>query len=380
MKKLMRIRLINWHRFADNTVNISDSVLLSGNSGSGKSTLLDAIQLVITCSKNNFNKAAQDKGKRTLNGYIRCKIGSEEQPFERVGPITSHVALEFYDEEKSRFFIVGVVMDSESEEKEPKAAWYVMENTKLDDELFLNGKQVKSTSVFRSTNKSIQQWATSQAEAKKIMLTRLGRLEDKFFSLIPKALAFQPINDIKDFVYSYVLDKKEINIAMLKENVQSYQKLEKVLSDVRKRIQELEEINKKEQEVQGFIRNDMRYEYFMARAEVEITYAEIESAQNQIKHDILRHKELEQERTSLAQEKEDRQNVIEALNLEIHGDKDYQALEEQRQKERRLCADLQEHRENLKEIKNDAKKHMSRQAHYKRKKIQRPLSESMRKS
>ena len=41
---------------------------------------------------------------------------------------------------------------------------------------------------------------------------RFGRIEDKFFRLIPKALAFRPIDDIKDFVYSYVLDEKEVNI------------------------------------------------------------------------------------------------------------------------------------------------------------------------
>lgn len=52
---------------------------------------------------------------------------------------------------------------------------------------------------------------------------RFGRIEDKFFQLIPKALAFKPIDDIKDFVYSYVLDEKEVNIDHLRENVRSYQ-------------------------------------------------------------------------------------------------------------------------------------------------------------
>ena len=66
---------------------------------------------------------------------------------------------------------------------------------------------------------------------------RFGRLEDKFFSLIPKALAFKPIHDIKDFVYSYVLDEKEVNIDALKENVRSYQDLERMLQDVKKGLQ-----------------------------------------------------------------------------------------------------------------------------------------------
>ena len=65
---------------------------------------------------------------------------------------------------------------------------------------------------------------------------RFGRIEDKFFQLIPKALAFKPIDDIKDFVYSYVLDEKEVNIDNLRENVRSYQELEKTLEGVKNRI------------------------------------------------------------------------------------------------------------------------------------------------
>ena len=43
----MKVRLINWHRFLDETIEIGDSVLLSGENGAGKSTLLDALQFVI---------------------------------------------------------------------------------------------------------------------------------------------------------------------------------------------------------------------------------------------------------------------------------------------------------------------------------------------
>ena len=75
-----------------------------------------------------------------------------------------------------------------------------------------------------------------------MMKQRFGRIEDKFFQLIPKALAFKPIDDIKDFVYSYVLDEKEVNIDHLRENVRSYQELEKTLEGVKNRIEKLSEI------------------------------------------------------------------------------------------------------------------------------------------
>ena len=76
MKKLTRMKLINWHRFNNCTIEFGDSTLLSGENGAGKSTLLDAIQFVIICSTGYFNKAAHENGKRRLTGYIRCKTTS----------------------------------------------------------------------------------------------------------------------------------------------------------------------------------------------------------------------------------------------------------------------------------------------------------------
>ena len=100
MKKLTRMKLINWHRFNNCTIEFGDSTLLSGENGAGKSTLLDAIQFVIICSTGYFNKAAHENGKRRLTGYIRCKTGKENQPYERTGEISAHVALEFYEERR----------------------------------------------------------------------------------------------------------------------------------------------------------------------------------------------------------------------------------------------------------------------------------------
>ena len=155
MKALKKVRLVNWHRFRNETITFSGSVLLSGENGAGKSTILDAIQFVSTCSKAHFNMAAHEKGKRNLNSYIRCKTGREDRPFERTGELSAHIALEFFDGAKGSPFIVGAVMDSASEEKEANAAWYLMENQTLEDGIFFDGSRVKGISAFRSTNKNV---------------------------------------------------------------------------------------------------------------------------------------------------------------------------------------------------------------------------------
>ena len=81
MKKLTRVKLINRHRFVNATIDLEKSTLISGENGAGKSTLLDAIQFVIICSTNYFNKAAHENGKRKLTGYIRCNTGRENKPY-----------------------------------------------------------------------------------------------------------------------------------------------------------------------------------------------------------------------------------------------------------------------------------------------------------
>ncbi|MFA6800904.1 MAG: ATP-binding protein, partial [Acholeplasmataceae bacterium] len=87
MKKLTKIKLVNWHLFANQTIAINDNALLSGENGSGKSTLLDAIQYLLVGGRSGakFNVAATDDARRTLEGYIRGRIGAENKEYLRNG-------------------------------------------------------------------------------------------------------------------------------------------------------------------------------------------------------------------------------------------------------------------------------------------------------
>jgi len=351
VKLLKKVRLINWHRFQDETIEFAESVLLSGENGAGKSTILDAIQFVITCSKAHFNKAAHEKGSRTLNTYIRCKTGREDKPFERTGALSAHIALEFYDEAKKRPFIVGAVMDSATEEKEPNTAWYLIENKGLKDEFFKKGNQVKGVSAFRASNKEIQVFAATITEAKKMMKNRFGRLDDKFFSLIPKALAFKPIHDIKDFVYSYVLDEKDVNIDALKENVRSYQDLERMLNDVKRRIEELSFICEKEREVENYLRIDRYQQYYIARAEKELTDEKIKRAKNNIRYEELKKKESLQKQEEFEKLRDLKAQMVVDLEVELKSDNEYQAFKELERKETELKDQIKQDKQEVAELK-----------------------------
>lgn len=348
MKKLTRVKLINWHRFTNVTIDFGTSTLISGENGAGKSTLLDAIQFVVTCSTNYFNKAAHENGKRKLTGYIRCKTGRENKPYERTGEISAHVALEFYEEKKNQYFVVGAVIDSASEGQETTAR-YLIDNSRFSDDMFFQGKAPKSITQFHHSNdKRINNWCKTVQEAKKMIKNKFGRIEDKFFSLIPKAMAFRPIDDIKDFVYSYVLDEKEVNIDILRENVRTYQDLEKTLEGVKKRINKLEIIEKHHRQVLDGLNKDKMYEYFIQRAEADITRERIAALQKDVHSEEYRLEEEKKKIKSVTKEKNEKQEIRDNLRTELAQDKEFLALDEQK----KVLVNLEERMAGLKSEKD----------------------------
>lgn len=350
MKKLIRVKLINWHRFTDTIIDFEKSTLISGENGAGKSTLLDAIQFVITCSTNYFNKAAHENGKRKLTGYVRCKTGRENRPYERTGEISAHVALEFYEEEKHKYFIIGAVIDSSSEGQE-KTVRYLIDGVRLENELFYNGKVPKSISQFRTSNsKRIRQWCTTDKEAKAMVKNRLGRIEDKFFRLIPKALAFRPINDIKDFVYSYVLDEKEVNIDILRENVRTYQDLQKTLENIKIRLARLEEVEHFHKLIMDGAGKDAMYEYFLERAQADKLMEIIKNLENALVHENIRLKECSGKIIELKKEKAERQKIRDDIYTELASDQAFIARDEQEKKLKALELRLEELQEEKREL------------------------------
>ena len=85
MKKLTRIRLINWHLFENTTITCQGTTYLIGVNGVGKSTILDAIQFALVGGQRDvrFNRAAMSGSQRTLTSYVRCELGTEGQRFLR---------------------------------------------------------------------------------------------------------------------------------------------------------------------------------------------------------------------------------------------------------------------------------------------------------
>ena len=328
MKRLTGIKLVNWHAFVDETIKIKNSVLLSGENGAGKSTILDAIQFILTCSKNNFNKAANENSKRNLAGYVRFKTGRENKEYEREGDITSHVALEFYEESKQNYFVIGAVIDSASESSE-KILWYRIEKCKLSDIKFIINDEPVDISNFKAYGKDINLKTFNRViDAKNDFSNRLGRLNDKFFELLPKASAFKPISNVKEFVYSYILDEKEVNIEDLRENIRTFKEFEELLHEVKVQINSLSDIKNKYSAYEATSRTIKSQEYLILMAEEEKLKNELEAKKKSLIKLNIRVESLQKDIEKIVDDIRAKTNISNKLKVDLNSNSEYRALEE----------------------------------------------------
>ncbi len=287
MKKLCRIRLINWHYFDNETINVKGSFLISGENTSGKSTVLDAIQLVLTTNTRKFNTAANEKSKRDLKGYVRCKTGNEDSTYVRTGSIITYVALEFFEERTSKYFTIGVKIDSPDEESKLIVKWF-REECRLEDLKFVTGSRPSTNEDFRKNDKKVQ-LISQVSEAKLRFGQRLGNLEDRFFDMIPKSLAFKPMDNVKDFINKFILPERTIEVATLRNNIAVLKELEDLMDVTKVKIEELNSILLKNDEIIFKEREIKINEILIKRAEVETKKIEL---QNIIKENEKREQNL----------------------------------------------------------------------------------------
>ena len=239
-KTLTKLRLVNWHYFGNETITFKGVNLFSGENGAGKSTILDAIQLVLTTNSRKFNLAANTDSKRTLKSYVRGKTGEEGNEYIRSGAVISYIALEVYEEAKQRYFVLGAKFDSPDMESDVKRKWFCEEGT-LDQLSFITDNKPSRDEQFKNNGRRVS-FIQQTSVAKDKFRVRLGHLQDNFFELIAKSLAFKPMKDVKSFVSQFILPERSVDIEALRENIRNLKEMQLVVEEVKRHVNDLEEI------------------------------------------------------------------------------------------------------------------------------------------
>ena len=329
-KKLNRVRLLNWMYFGYETFPINQgSVLISGENAAGKSTVLDAIQMVLTRNSSNFNKAANENSDRDLKSYVRCKINTTEKTFLHEGTVISNIALEFYEEKENRWFVIGVHITSGNENESPSKRWYI-ENGKLDDFSFLTEENKPAMAdEFRNNGEKIH-YIKAVSEYKENLRHRLGNLEDKFFEVLLKALAFRPVDNVKDFINKYVLSEKNIDVQSLRESIDTLNGFEQTLKKAKQERDSLEEILARYTEIEENEHNKKINDMLLKIVDKDVLEKTKECGLSQIRIDTQKLK-------NKASEKENIEKQLKEINAKLiqlrqtFEDSDYHKLTERLQ-------------------------------------------------
>ncbi len=296
-KLLTRIRLINWHYFRNETLNLAGSTLISGENTAGKSTVLDAIQLVMTTNTRKFNAAANEKSNRDLKGYVRCKTGNVGETYLRKNSVISNVALEFYEEKTDRYFVIGVHMTSPDEESRIITKWYI-EECRLESLSFITDGKPSLAGEFKKNGNKVS-YIEQVGAAKDRFKRRLGNLEDRFFDIIPKSLAFKPMDNVKDFINKFILPEEKIDVGYLRTSIETLSELEELMVKSNEKLELLNLITTKYTEILSK-EKEIRVNDLMIRiAEIEAFEDELQSMRVTLKRDEQLLKSSEQQEKEL---------------------------------------------------------------------------------
>lgn len=251
-KHLKRVLLIHWHFYTHQLIELDQINFLTGKTGVGKTTIIDALQVVLlgdTNARRFFNKAANEKSERTLEGYLAGEYGDDGDRASRSlrqGRFSSIIACEFQDSDTRRFFTVGSVFDSYDIGKWANQ-WFIF-NDRIPEHHFIGqDKTPMDIGQFRAWIRHLPertrfQLPASNQQYQNQLSAYLGGLKRNYFTLFRRAVAFTPIQDITSFITEYICEAdRSIDIHELKENLRHYRRLELQAAQIKAQVDHLRE-------------------------------------------------------------------------------------------------------------------------------------------
>ncbi len=312
--KLAKIKLINWHIFSNSTINLEGNTLITGENASGKSTLMDAIYFILSAGdKDHFNKAANQGSKRTLESYMRGKLGGEKNPNLRNGSdVISYIVLEFHDSKKNYSMALGAVMEIQSSQN-AKYSFFVINNYEIKDFDFIKDKKPLNKKDFynnlKALNYDYDTLPDTKRDLRKKIASDIFKIEDykRFYDLLQNAISFKPITEVSTFVNDFLLKANPIDLSSLRSEIRAYQEIHRLIENEKEKILALTEFTPK---AEKYIKYKKELKYFdILNNEIEIKRLEksikisetnLSKVETEILELVVKEKELEDSKESLS--------------------------------------------------------------------------------
>ena len=290
MKKIKKLRLINWHFFEDQEINFSDINVITGENGTGKSTILDAIHYLQSGGTCKFNMAANTLSHgRTVENYLKARIGVENKEFLREqSDIIGHIAMEYFDTLLGKTYILGCVIQLVSNQLS-SVDFYEIKGDKWNDALFFveNGNVRSFDSLYREGQAQrlnisrVGQPRSSQVARAKAVRDALG-VPEKYDTLFTKAMSFEPLNDINRFAIDFLLPELAIDLTTIKGSMDDYRELQVILQNELRRKELLEPIFNNKERYETVLKERDAYDLLLIKAIMQIENESIKTNSREI--------------------------------------------------------------------------------------------------
>ncbi len=249
---LKKVRLINWYAFCNDTMPIGAFTLIAGRNGNGKSVILDAIKYA-AYGDTVFNKSTESKSARTLSSYTRGLLDATARtymrPAEKIPTVYSHIALEYYDEDNQKSFLLGTILETGTTNNVTSFR-YVMDHRELAQVEHLyeeeGGKKPYSGSQFQKKY-GVQLLNREQGIGKFMQMTGLKLNMEQTRTYVRKlrgVMTYDPDAKIDQFIRESVLEDRKVDFSKLIEAKENIDRLNGTFDGIQRELEELEKILK----------------------------------------------------------------------------------------------------------------------------------------
>ena len=260
-KTATKLLLVQWARFQNECIRLEGSTLLTGVNGSGKSTVLDAMTYLLT-GNTQFNKAAKDRD-RTVIGYVRGDTKSNgTERYLRTGEVISYIAMEFWSPLDQSFLVVGVCMESDNEIA-CRSSWFICRDARIDEINFTSteGKRIRFTpknelAVRGEKLRSAEFLGKERGVEQVLRALGLRCNASKYRSRLLKMMAFNPENNIDQFIQDCVLEPGRVDsLKELREQRHQFDHVKEMYGNLRSSKAQLETIEQRTGEYERKLRS-----------------------------------------------------------------------------------------------------------------------------
>lgn len=242
---LTRIVAIHWYGFRQ-IFDVGDNVLISGAFGTGKSALLDLVQYVLLGGERQFNRAAAGNARgRDIVGYClgdTNQTRNGQRHLLRQNGVTL-IALEFTrpsergKEPKRETW--GIRLQFSSPDAAPHQTYFCIPERLEYTTIAPDGKNLLSDEAFRT-------WLRREHGNECLFPRQRDYLEEMaaprhlnfdataFHRTFPKAIAFEPEEDVQKFIREFILEESPLDVRDVRTALRAYE-------DTRKKLEKQED-------------------------------------------------------------------------------------------------------------------------------------------